>query len=227
MKISKISIAFLFISTTFSLFSQPNTYAKGDEGSIQIGNLDVPFLRVSQTSGNKIVGSIYLNEEWEQGTITDFTNKKKVKLLARFNAYHNEIEILKEKNIIALYPAKGIDVFLNGKKFIPLKLDNKKKPIFAEILVNGKHSLYKVYDINIKKAPTDAKLLNIESVDRVVITSDLYFQEENGNVSKLPSNKKSIKQKLPSSFLDIAKKEKLSLKKEDDLVMLFSLVNSQ
>jgi hypothetical protein len=197
-----------------------------DGGTLQMGNLDVPFLRVSETSGNKIVGSIYLNEEWEQATIVNLSNNKKIKLLARFNAYHSEIEILGEKEISALFTTDGIEVTLNNKSFVPLKIEKRNKAIFAEILFKGKYNLYKVFDIKIIRAPSDAKLLNLESVDRVEIVNDYYFNENGGEAVQVPKNKKSMKSVLPSNFLEILKKEKLSLKKEEDLVTLFSLINS-
>ncbi|MDC6404442.1 MULTISPECIES: hypothetical protein [Maribacter] len=215
-----------FLFTIVSTWSQPNLVNE-EGGTFQTGNLDVPFLRVSEISGNKIVGSIYISEEWEQATIIDLSNKKRIKILARFNVYHGEIEILKDKEISALYPTKGIKVQLNGKNLVPLHLGKRNKPIFAEILAQGKYNLYKVFDIKINKAPSDAKLLNIESVDKVEIVHQFYFNREEGQVAELPTNKRTMKSELPSSIMEILKKEKLSARKEEDLIKLFSILNSQ
>lgn len=210
---------------SYNLYSQPNNV--NEEGNVfQTGNLDAPFLRVSKTSGNNIEGSIYLEEEWKQATVTDLTNKKAIKLLARFNAYHSEIEILKEKDITALYPKDGISVNLNNRNFTPIKVKNKEKPIFAERLVKGAYNLFKVYDIKIIKAPSDAKLLNLESIDRVEITHDFYYGQQDGDVLEIPTNKRAIKSEMPDALLTIGKKEKLSFKKEEDLIKIFSMVNS-
>lgn len=220
----------LFIACLFfgvgAIWSQPN-YVNKEGGTFQTGNLDAPFLRVSEQSGNKIVGSIYINEEWEQATIEDGSNKKRIKLLARFNAYHSEIEILKETDISALYPSEGLKVLLNGKNFVPVSIQKRNKPFFAEILAQGNYNLYKVFDIKINKAPSDAKLLNIESADRVEITFDYYFNEDNGQVKELPTNKRSMRSELPSNFMEILKNKKLSARKEEDLIQLFSILNSR
>lgn len=194
-----------------------------ENGTFQTGNIDSPFLRVSNQSGNKIEGSIYLNDNWEQATIID-KQLNKTTSLAKFNAYHNEIEILKDNVTSSLIPVTGLTVYLNKKKFAPILIKEKNKNIFAEILVEGKNKLYKVYDIKINKAPSDAKLLNIESVDKVVIISALYFVKDKQAI-KFPTSKKEIKENLSTEKLKTAKTEKLSLKKEEDIIKLFQLLN--
>ena len=219
-------IVICLLSSAPTIFSQVN-YVNEEGNTLQTGNLDAPFLRASQTTGNKIVGSIYLNEEWEQAIITDLSNQKSTKLLARFNAYHSEIEVLREDITSALLPVDGIQVKLNGKTFVPIKLAGKNKSIFAEILYEGEKSLYKVFNIKINKAPSDAKLLNMESEDKVEITSNYYYNKDGSQVVELPTSKRSMKSELPSHYLKILKEEKLSPKNEKDLIQLFSILNSQ
>lgn len=223
---NRINFLACVLFTVGAIWSQPNLVNE-EGGTFQTGNLDAPFLRVSEVSGNKIVGSVYLNEEWKQATIKYASNQSASKLLARFNAYHSEIEVLRDENISALLPVEGINVELNGKNFVPLSITKRNKPIFAENLVQGNNELYKVFDIKINKAPSDAKLLNIESVDKVEIVHEYYFLSDDGRVLKLPTSKRAIKSELPSNFAEILKKEKLSAKKEEDLIKLFSILNSQ
>lgn len=215
----------LIIFSIESVKGQIN-YSEEESGVFQMGTIDSPFLRASQGSGNKIVGSIYLNENWEQAIIKDKNTSNTIKSLARFNAYHSEIEILKDEKINALLPSDELEVTLNNITFTPLKLENKSKPLFAAIIVDGKQSLYRVYNIKINKAPSDAKLLNLESTDNVVITYDLYLKNGDDKIIKVPSGKKDIKSILTDHMIDLAKKEKLSLKKENDLIELFKLTNS-
>jgi len=148
-------------------------------------------LRASSGSKDKIEGSEFLKEEWEQATVFDSSTKKKFTLLARFNAYTKEIEIIKEKNIIVLSPVEGISVSLNGKTFVPLKLNNSSKHIFAEQLVEGNVGLFKVYSAKIIKAPSDAALLGVDNKDRIQITDKLYYKKE-GTALELPSKKKLL-----------------------------------
>lgn len=219
----KSTIILLAILVTNTLIAQIN-YKNDETGTYQTGSIDSPFLRVSKSTGNKIVGSIYLNEDWEQATIKVNTNTT-VKSMARFNAYHSEIELLIDNKVSALLPAEGIAVVLNNRVFTPIKLPHKTKPIFAERLVYGHNSLYKVYDVKINKAPSDAKLLNLESNDMVSIISDHYFIV-NDKIQKMPTNKKEFKTKLPVEVTELAKKEKLSIKKEQDIIKLFELTNT-
>ena len=222
MKNIVISLVFLF---SIQLIMGQVNYVNDDGGTYQTGTIDSPFLRVSQSSGNKIVGSIYLNDELEQAVITDGASNK-TKLLARFNAYNSEIEILQQGNTKALLPVVGLKVSLHNKTFAPLKLQNNPKTIFAEVLVDGDHSLYKKYSIKINRAPSDAKLLNLESTDKAVVVSDLYEKNKEGEVTKIFLGRKA-KETLSKELLNLSKKNKLSLKKEKDLITLFKLANTK
>ena len=201
-----------------------DTHEEGAE--FQTGNMSAPFLRVTTESGNKVVGSEYLNEEWEQAIITDLAHKKKIKLLARFNAYTKEIELLKEKDVAALKPVEGLSVELYNKKFVPLKIDASDNYIFAEQLVRGKMSLYRVYDAKVNKAASDASLLGLDNEDKLVIVDKLYWQNENGEVNTLPNKKKQLENMFDGATLKYVKKEKLSLKKEEDLIRVFDFHNT-
>lgn len=215
-------VLFIYLLTTNLILGQIN-HINDETGTFQTGNIDSPFLRVSEKSGNKIEGNIYLNDSWQQAVVTNNSSQNST-VLARFNAYHSEIETLNNGTVNALLPTPGIFVTLNNKKFTSVLLDKKTKPIFAEILVNKKNKLFKAYSIKINKAPSDAKLLNIESIDKVVIKSTLYYQK-NERILKFPSSKKEIKEKLPAEMIRTAKRENLSLKKEEDILKLFQLLD--
>ncbi|MGO4919380.1 hypothetical protein [Maribacter spongiicola] len=219
MKYLIIIATFLFANLIFGQINHIND----ESGTFQTGNIDSPFLRVSNQSGNKIEGSIYLNDNWEQATILD-KNLNRTTVLAKFNAYNSEIEIFKDDTTSALLPVPGLNVTLNQKKFVAVLIEDKF--VFAEILVEGKNNLYKVYDIKINKAPSDAKLLNLESTDRVVITSNLYY-EKDGIINEFPISKKDINETLDSQMIKSSKTERLSLKKEEDIIKLFKLANAR
>ena len=219
MKYLIIIATFLFANLIFGQINHIND----ESGTFQTGNIDSPFLRVSNQSGNKIEGSIYLNDNWEQATIVD-KNLNRTTVLAKFNAYNSEIEIFKDDTTSALLPVPGLNVTLNEKKFVAVLIEDKF--VFAEILVEGKNNLYKVYNIKINKAPSDAKLLSLESTDRVVITTSLYY-EKDGVINEFPISKKDINETLDSQMIKSSKTERLSLKKEEDIIKLFKLANSR
>lgn len=201
------------------------TVEKG--ATLQTGTTSNPFLRATTNSGHKIIGSEYLNEEWEQATVIDVNINKKVTLLARFNAYTKEIELLKEKNAIALNPIDGVSVILNGKTFVPVKLEDAKKPIFAERLVDGRTNLFKVYDVKIIKAPSDATLLNIDNTDKLTITDKIYYQKDEGKVLEVPTKRNAFDTILDQQTEKFRKIKKLSFKKEADLIRIFEFLNTK
>ncbi len=214
----KYSTLFLLLITQGGFSQISDTYE--ENASFQSGSASTPFIRVSTKSGNKIVGDIYLNTEWEQATIFDLMNKRKIKLLARFNAYSSEIEFLTDEEIKSLSPVEGISVLLNDRTFVPFKAKVSAKSIFAEQLFKGNPGLFKVYGVKINKAISDAALLNLENVDKVAITEKLYYQKGDQSMV-LPSKKKSFNSILDQQSLQFAKNEKLSLKKESDLIRIF------
>jgi hypothetical protein len=207
--------------------SQVN-YTTDEGASFQFDNVTSGApIRVSENSERKVKGSQFLNEEWQQATIFDTKNKKKIKLLARFNAYTKEIEVLKEKRTVSLTPVDEISVLLDGKNFYPLKISGSNKKIFAERLVKGEISLFRVYDTKIVKAVSDSALLGIDNEDKLAIVDNLYYTKGVNEAIELPSKKKTITNLFDNETQNFLKKEKLSLKKEKDLVKIIEFYNSK
>lgn len=220
-----INLVFLLV-TYYGLSQVSYTTEKGASYQFD-NNISGHVIRVSDNYGNDVEGSEFLNEEWQQATVLDRNTKKKFRLLARFNAYTKEVEILKEKDIISLSPVDGVSVELEGKTFSPLKIKESSKYIFAEELLRGKMSLFRVYDVKILKAASDSNLLGIDNKDRLTIIDDLYFRDENGNVMELPTKKKAIESLFDQATIKWLKKEKLSVKKDEDLVEIIKFYNTK
>lgn len=217
-------LLFVFLGSQICLAQQTVNVNK-ENATLTVGTESVPFIRATSKSQPEVEGSVYLNEEWTQASVTSLTNKKIIKLLARFNTYTNEVEILKEKDFVSLEPVSGISVVLSGKKFVPLKLEPSAKTIFAESLVHGSLSLYKVYSAKVIKAATDASLLNIENKDRVVIQEKMYFKDSSGSFQILPKKSKKLLALFDENTQDFIKNEDLNLKKDADLVHAFIFYN--
>lgn len=214
----------LVLSTQITIAQQSGDINK-ENATLSIGTEQAPFIRATSKSLPEVEGSVYLNEEWTQARVTTLSKQKIVTLLARFNAYTQEVEILKENDFVSLEPVAGISVDLEGKKFIPIKITPSAKTSFVESLVQGKLSLYRVYDVKIIKAASDASLLNIENKDRVVIKDKLYFRNAGGAINMLPKKSKNLLALLDKPTQAFIKKEKLSLKKDADLIRAFQFYN--
>lgn len=214
----------LALSTQLAIAQQSGDVNE-ENATLAIGTEQAPFIRATSKSLPELDGSVYLNEEWTQARVTTLSKKKIVTLLARFNAYTQEIEILKENDFVSLEPVAGISVELESKKFVPIKITPSAKTTFVESLLQGKLSLYKAYDVKIIKAASDASLLNIENKDRVVIKEKLYFRNMEGVINTLPKKSKSLLALLDKPTQVFVKKEKLSLKKEADLIRAFQFYN--
>ena len=205
--------------------AQPGNVTEKD-ATLATGTDSTPFLRASSKSMPKVKGTVYINEEWEQASVTTLTENKVVRLLARFNAYSKEIEILKEKDFVALKPVDGISVLLHGKTFVPFKTNTSSKTIFAESMIEGKLSLFRVFDIKIVKAVSDATLLNVENEDRVTMIDKLYIRDTSGKITMLPRKRKEVLSIFDGDTQAFIKKEKLSLKKDVDLIRAINFYNT-
>jgi len=219
-------IIVILVFTFQYVLAQPGNHSK-EGATFTISGTESQFIRATSKSLPKVKGTVYINDNWEQAEVKTLTQKKVVKLLARFNAYSKEIEILKEEDFVALEPIEGISVILNGKKFIPFKPNSSEKTIFAESMVKGKLSLIKVYDVKIVKAVSDASLLNVENEDRVRIIEKLYFENSDDRIERLPKKKKEILSIFDNQTQVFIRKEKMFLKKDEDLIRAFQYYNEK
>ncbi len=217
-------LLFVFLSTQLCLAQQTVNINK-ENATLTVGTESVPFIRATSKSQPAVEGTVYLNEEWTQASVTSLANKKIIKLLARFNTSTGEVEILKEKDFVSLDPVSGISVELSGKKFVPIKIEPSSKAIFAESLVNGSFSLFRVYHTKIIKAATDASLLNIDNKDRVVIQTKFYFKDSSGTIQELPKKNKKVLALFDKGTQDFIKNEQLNLKKDADIIHAFIFYN--
>ncbi len=220
----KYFILFMFFVLEFGFAQQPVNVNK-ENATFEIGSDNAPFLRATSKSLPKVEGSTYLDKEWQQASITDIGTKKVVKLLARFNAYSKEIEILKEKDFVALKPVAGLSVELNDKTFIPVRTKDDTKAFFAEAIVQGKFSLFRVFDVRIVKAVSDATLLNVENNDRVTIIDKLYYSNDTETIGELPKKKKMVLALFDNETQSFISKEKLSVKKNEELIRAIQQYN--
>ncbi|MEM7487339.1 MAG: hypothetical protein AAF348_19190 [Bacteroidota bacterium] len=226
-KIKTRTIVVLSFASTFC-HSQAASYTYEEDATYQYEQSSSGMvLRVSANSIEGTEGSPYLQEDWTPTVIYDHNKKKKVNLVARFNAYTKEIEIAKEEKIIALKPVTNIEVKIGDKIFVPFKAPNTVKTVFAEQLTKGKINLIKYYSAKIIKAATDAALLGIENKDKIKVTSNLYYKKEGEVFNPLPKSKNEIAQLIDNDTKSFTKKNKLSYKKEGDLIEIFRQYNSK
>jgi len=183
-----------------------------------------------QASAQKIEGTPYLSEKYVPGEILFGTSRSTVPL--RYNAYQDLMEYQQNGKALVLDPSTKIkSVRLGESTYIvdKFEFDGKTKYGFLNLLDSGKVTLVAKKVIKYQE-PLKGKALDGGDLPaKFSNPSDAYFYrvgngelQEVGNIKDMiasfPDKQEEVKQ--------FAKKEKISPKKEEELVKLVRYYNS-
>lgn len=185
---------------------------------------DIFTKHLKSSSGEEVTGNPFLFSEWNRpGVVYSGENAYPLKEM-NYNILSDDIVILRSKDSVFTFNKVKIDSFsIHTKRF------KKYNTSFYEVLYNGSEiSLLKKYDVEIIEGmfnPMDGT----KEKSRFKTVDDFYIEKEKSVVKFIPS-KKSItsifKDKSPS-VKKFIKQNKLSLKKENDLIEIFKFYNQK
>jgi hypothetical protein len=186
----------------------------------------------------KVIGDTYLNTEWQKSVILLYEGNKLLEgYLIRYDIKIDELDVktassvkvLSGKNVKSFMwmAAAGGDAqyFINAKEF---RDDGIPLIGFFEVLVDGNTPLFKKTNVSIKKADYNVTL-SMGSRDDKILKSSTYFLVDGNKVYELPGNKKKFlalfkgKASEIEGYMDA---NDLSVKKEEELVLIFKYCNS-
>jgi hypothetical protein len=183
-----------------------------------------------QASAQKVEGTPYLSEKYVAGEILFGTSRSTVPL--RYNAYQDLMEYQQNGKALVLDPSTKIkSVRLGESTYIvdKFEFDGKTKYGFLNLLDSGKVTLVAKKVIKYQE-PLKGKALDGGDLPaKFSKSSDAYFYRiGNGELQEVDNIKNMIasfpdKQEEVKQF---AKKEKISPKKEEELVKLVRYYNS-
>ncbi|MFK8006681.1 MAG: hypothetical protein AB8H03_09930 [Saprospiraceae bacterium] len=163
-------------------------------------------------------GKVFLNNNFIESTIIDFEDEQfKVELRYRFA--DDEMQIMHQEKIKAMVPQKVKKLIFknNGKEqiFVSMEYSNKKNVNlgYFELLADGKMKLLKQFQKSGKKKIKTVLFFQNESKPAEC------FKIKTSSILKLMSNHKS-------SVSKFIVKNKLDVKKENDLKKVFDYYNS-
>ncbi len=232
----KIFASTLFLLLTITLFSQAN------RSEFNLGLRQINIEQQQSTYGlteneyKNLKGSPYVNEEF---ILSKIYNEKEVifdNLYLRYNAFSDEIEIRNSQtNDKITYGAliknsnEYINIFNKVYVFVHFGKSNVKGNYFEILSEQKMFDLYKKTTVKFYH-PVDA----ITSYDKDKPAEFKYFHtyylvDKPGNFTELPSNKNKLLKLLSKEnkkVKDFAKKYKLNLDKDKDLIRLVSYYNS-
>lgn len=187
-----------------------------------------------QQTASKIEGTPYLNEKYENGEIYfgEANRTTSTSVPVRYNAYHDLMEYQQNGKALVLDPSNKIKkVRLGESTFIVAKyeFDGKTKYGFLNLLDSGKVTLLakKVvrYQEPLKGRASDGGDLPAKYSK---LSDKFFYRIGNGELEEV-DNLKDMIASLPDKQEEVkqfAKKEKISPKKEDELIKLVKYYNS-
>jgi len=215
-------LAILVISLLSAMTNQVIYAQEVDSNQLVGGMNNLWQYHTFKTATEDIKGNPFLFEEWNtKGVVYSDGNIYNIDKL-NYNIYKEEIGALKEKESVFVYDSQYIDsVKIDNIRLH--KLDGK----FYEVLQTGsKASLFKKYDTRI----VDGMVNNMDGTkqkDRLVIMDDYYVRTQ-GKLEMFKPSKGSLEDIFGSQAQEmkkIIKAEKLSYKKEKDLISIFESYN--
>ena len=213
----------LLVVSLLSVMTNQVIYAQEVDSNQLIGGMNNLWqYHTFKTATEDVKGNPFLFEEWNTKGVVYSDGKIFNVDKLNYNIYKEEIGALKEKESVFVYDSQYIDsVKIDNVRLH--KLDGK----FYEALQTGsKASLFKKYDTRI----VDGMVNNMDGTkqkDRLVIMDDYYVLTQ-GKLEKFKPSKGSLEDIFGSQAQEmkkIIKAEKLSYKKEKDLINIFEFYN--
>lgn len=183
----------------------------------------------AMSSNNELVkqDKYFLYSDWSSVEVLDKNNN--LTLIDSCNYYipENKFLFFKDGALFVLYPSHVSKVNVEGDTWSSCKEVEKKKgtqELFCQVLVEGPISLFKKYEVKEKRVSNNP--MGIADVSKVeIIQKSTFYYSKNGKIEKLPKKKKDLAKiftGFKTKMIKYADQNKLSSKKEKDLIALFN-----
>jgi hypothetical protein len=187
-------------------------------------------LTVSRAQDASIKGTPYMNDTYEEGVI--FLEKNKFKVPARYNAFKDLMEYQQSGRAMVLDPSPSVKkVRLQNATFVVEKfvLDGKPKFGYLTLLDSGKARLYARKVVNYVPAKKGGNLDGSDQVAEFKRVPDIFYVRVGNNELQEVRSIKSLISGFPDRQEELArfaKKEKISPRKEEEVIKLVKYYNS-
>jgi hypothetical protein len=186
--------------------------------------------QVTAVADESIKGTPYLNESYEEGVI--FYANNNVKVPVRYNVFKDLIEYQQNGRALVLDPSATIKkVHLPNTTFVVEKymLNDKPKLGYFALLDSGKVSLYSKKTIDYLPPKKGGALDGSDQPGEFKKVRDVFYYKIGNNGLEEVKNIKSMIAGFPDKQEELtryAKKEKISTRKEEEMVQFVKYYNS-
>ena len=198
-------------------------------GMVTVFTISMASAQVKTSDGEVIAGSPYTDDKYKDGIIYYGTDKNQAAPI-RYNAYQDLIEYQQNGKALVLDANPGIKkVTVGGETFVPLPNSDSKKLRYFAVLDSGKITLYSKKNIVFQPFKRGGKLDGSDQPAEFQKKPDTYYYQLGDGELKEIDNIKSLIAGLPDKQDELnqyVKKEKISAKKEKDLLQFVKYYNS-
>ena len=228
----KKTILLLQILCIFSSFAQekdndinPNlNVTRQGFGEQAFLNMGVGFVNAKA----KTEGSAYYFDNWNtEGLIYTKDNKRYKIKKVNINLYDNTLEAIYDEGYVFTFNTNNlVKIVINKKVFRVLTLDNELN-IF-ELFFNNRLSIYRYNSVSYYK---NSRNPMVNRKDNEYINKVKYYLYDAGSLTKIKLSNKYFSKLFQSEtisqefIMEFIKKNKLSLKKEADLIKVLNFVS--
>ncbi|MBE9510120.1 MAG: hypothetical protein IMY71_04510 [Bacteroidetes bacterium] len=215
------------------VFSQVELY-KGSEGSYNPFGTSIAgdYMRVYEIPyHSSLLGTPYLNEEWENADIILSHDDLLVKdIPIRIDVMNNWLEVKLKGKVFLLYVDDTHSLFFKNSNdaFITGNGIAKNSPAgFYKVIYNEKSSVFCHYSTKIKEA-TYIPAFNVGEKDDKIIIEKTYYAFINNQLIELEKNKKKLIQQFKSNkeIITFIKHNNINPTKEQDLIKFIKYYDS-
>ena len=191
-------------------------------------NQEKSLLQRSILKISDIQGSPYLDNAFVKGSVITRDSIQYQNVPLRYNIYNDEFEfkVNEEKYLVISEPSSILKISIEGADFIYLKKDNKYG--YYQLLIDDKIKLLLRYNVKFRQANV-SNGINQARPPKFNRGSDIYYIQIGYNEPQQIKNKKGIDLIFGSennSIKELIKKEKLDVRKEDDLLRFVKMLNA-
>jgi len=201
--------------------------------SALLAQLPQELLRTTQETKffDSYAGSVYTNKKYQNASIIA-EKKGTYDVPLRYNIFNDALEYAEGSKLYEIIKSPTTQVRIDDDYFYFCTFKNehgrRTNGYYVLVELNEQYRIYKKYDLKI----TEPKAMDADTgssqIGKLKKTTT-YFLEENGTITKLPTKKSDLLAVFSDKKDELKKyikKEKLKVKKPEDLVKLVSKYNA-
>ncbi len=176
-------------------------------------------------------GSIFKSLRYKDASVID-EKSGTFDAKLRYNAYSDALEFKKGSELYKLVNNPTTHARIDGDYYYYCDFKTqrglRRSGYFILVELNERYRIYKKYIVKITEPEKKGSTNGIASSGKVQIKTS-YYLEERGVIMELPTNKKEILATLSDKEEELKsyiKKEKIKVRKEEDLIRLVSRYNA-